>query len=822
VTDEPRTGEAYSAAGKRIVLLIFLLSGFAGLVYEVVWSRQLVLVFGNTTQAISAILTGFFGGMAIGSVVGGRLADRVRRPLRMYAILEVLVVIAVLLTPVTFRGLHEVYRGAFGSLEENPALLALVRFGLAILALGPATILMGATLPTLSRYLVRDHTRLGEEFGGLYTANTFGAIFGALISGIFLIELIGLSATLLVGAACSGTAGLAALLLSMRSQKLKQQEEPGTSPDESAAATAGAATKATPAVAKAAGSMAASAASPATGSRASKASRPVAEAKTIAISRPKLALAVAFVSGLTSLGYQNLWTRILSSGTGSSTYIFTSILVVFLAGIAFGAFIFSRYLSRTRNPVALLGVAEIALAVVVLGALGIETKYFGDLMFQIELVLVVAPATLVMGIVFPMSSMLVADSDDRVGTSAGMLLGANTLGAICGTFIVPFYLMPILTSPRSVVLIAAINAVTGLVLLWQARPLGLTVRRAGSAFGGLVAICAVVLMAVPNALVVDPSISDLNRSNATIFAQGEDEIASVQAASIPGARFQDRLYVGGYSMTGLTAVTRLMPELALMVRPQSKTICVVAFGMGSSYRSALMAGLKADAVELDPSVPGMFRYFYPDADQVMANPNGHVIVADGRNHVELTSKTYDLIMSDPPPPMNTSGTAVLFSQEMYQASKARLNKGGVMLQWVPYNMTVDEFRSHARTFKSVFPHVTLVFSPMNPSNGVLMLGSDDPIDLTTAGMQSVLTKPGIVEDLSSAVDSPPGVKTADQWQQLILSNVWLSDSGVDKFGATGQLVTDDRPYTEFDLLRRRFGPKSPSMGKETLLAATPK
>ena len=800
MTDERRTGEAYSAAGKRIVLLIFLLSGFAGLVYEVVWARQLVLVFGNTTQAISAILTGFFGGMAIGSVLGGRLADRVRHPLRMYAILEVLVVVAVLLTPATFRGLHEVYRGAFGSLEENAAQLALVRFGLSVLALGPATILMGATLPTLSRYLVRDHTRLGAEFGSLYTANTFGAIFGALIAGIFLIELIGLSATLLVGAACSGTAGLAAFLLSVRSQRLKLREEPVASPDEPAAAPAPVAA----------------------GSLATKASRPVAEAKAVVISRPKLALAVAFVSGLTSLGYQNLWTRILSSGTGSSNYIFTSILVVFLAGIALGAFIFSRYLSRTRHPVAILGIAEIALAVIVLGALGIETKYFADLRFQIELVVVVAPATLVMGIVFPMSSMLVADSDDRVGTSAGLLLGANTLGAICGTFIVPFYLMPLLTSPRSVVFIAAINAVTGLVLLWQARPIGLALRRAGSAFGGLVAIGAVVMMAIPNPLVADPEMSVLNRDHAIVFGQAEDEVASVQAARVPGARFDYRLYVGGYSMTGLTAVTRLMPDLPLMARPESKTICVVAFGMGASYRSALMSGLQTDAVELVPSVPGMFQYFFPDADQVMANMNGHVIVADGRNHVELTSRTYDLIISDPPPPMNTSGTAVLFSQEMYQASKARLNKGGIMMQWVPYNLTVDEFRSHAKTFKSVFGHVTLVFSPMDPSNGVLMLGSDDPIELTTAGIQSVLSKPGVVEDLSGGVDSPPGITTAAQWQQLILSNVWISDSQVDEFGATGQLVTDDRPYTEFDLLRHRFGPKSPSMSKENLLAVTPK
>ena len=136
-----------TAVSRRVVLLIFVLSGAAGLIYEVVWARELVLVFGNTTQAVSAILTGFFGGMAIGAALGGRLADRVERPLRMYGILELVLVVVVILTPITFRLLHEVYRGAFTSLEANPGLLALVRFVLALAALGPATVLMGATLP---------------------------------------------------------------------------------------------------------------------------------------------------------------------------------------------------------------------------------------------------------------------------------------------------------------------------------------------------------------------------------------------------------------------------------------------------------------------------------------------------------------------------------------------------------------------------------------------------------------------------------------------------------------------------------------------------
>ncbi|MGD0247958.1 MAG: fused MFS/spermidine synthase, partial [Candidatus Limnocylindrales bacterium] len=199
---------------RRIILLIFLLSGIAGLVYEVVWARQLVLVFGNTTQAISAILTGFFAGMAIGSVIGGRLADRVRSPLRLYGVLELLLVGLVLLTPFTFVALREVYRGAFESLETSPQLLAIVRFALSILALAPATIMMGATLPALSRHLVRDHRELGTEFGSLYTVNTLGGVAGTLLAGFVFIEIFGLSQTLEFGALCSATAGVSALLLS--------------------------------------------------------------------------------------------------------------------------------------------------------------------------------------------------------------------------------------------------------------------------------------------------------------------------------------------------------------------------------------------------------------------------------------------------------------------------------------------------------------------------------------------------------------------------------------------------------------------------------
>jgi spermidine synthase len=800
VEDEP-TRKLEAAAARRIVLLIFLLSGAAGLVYEVVWARQLVLVFGNTTQAISAILTGFFGGMAIGSVIGGRIADRVRRPLRLYALLELLVVITVLVTPATFRGLHEVYRGVFESLETNPTALALIRFALAILALGPSTILMGATLPTLSRWLIRDHTQMGEGFGSLYTANTVGAIIGTVASGLILIELVGLSTTLAIGAACSATAAIAAFLLSLR---LERGEAPAFGLESH------------PAAIPVLDPPGAAVAKPAPARKVVAAIKEVADPNA----RPKLALLLAFVSGLTSLGYQNLWTRVLSSGTGSNSYIFTSILAIFLTGIAIGAFIFARFLSKTKRPIVLLGLAELTLALIVLVGLGAATKYPFRFGFPYELLIVVVPSTLIMGVVFPMSSMLVADSDSHVGKSAGMLLGANTLGAICGTFVVPFVLMPMLTSPKAIVLIAAVNAATGLVLLLQDRGLPVRFRRAGSLVSAAVGIAAVVLLLVPNRLVADPEINNLHRVRATLFASQEDDIASVQAGRLAGGEL--RLYVGGYSMTGMSADTRMMGHLPVMLRPNAKSMCVIAFGMGSAFHSALMQGLKVDAVELVPSVPDMFGYFYKDAAEARSNPNGRILVADGRNHVDLTTSMYDLMVVDPPPPMGSSGAAVLYSQEFYQASKARLNPGGVMMEWEFLGQTVDEFRSHVKTFASVFKHVTILFGAASGTPGVYMFGSDEPIPFDAANMQAVLSKNGVLNDLSTAEDSPQGVTTAQQWQQRLLDDIWISDAQVVQFGAPGTLITDDHPFTEYDMLRHMVGTASPRATRYTLLQAMPK
>src|SRR4029079_19519066 len=223
-------------------------------------------------------------------------------------------------------------------------------------------------------------------------------------------------------------------------------------------------------------------------------------------------------------------------------------------------------------------------------------------------------------------------------------------------------------------------------------------------------------------VLIQPSEASIAARGGQLFASTEDEIASVQAGQVHST---PELWVAGTSMTLLTVDAKLMPILPLIARPDAKRARVVAFGMVSACRAPLTAGLQTDAVELVPSVPKMFGFYYPDADAVLADPNGRVIVTDGRNQLELTDQRYDIIVTDPPPPIESSGAAVISSKEYYEAGRAHLTEGGIMMQWVPYGGTAADMNDHIRTFAAVFPEVTLVKGA--GGYGFYMLGSSEPI-----------------------------------------------------------------------------------------------
>ena len=754
----------------RPLLFLFVLSGAAGLIYEVVWARQLVLVFGNTSQAISAILTGYFGGLAIGGVVGGRLADRVARPLRLYAAMELLVVVVVLVTPVTFRLIGELYRGVYPALSQSPVGLALVRFVLSVLALAPATLLMGATLPTLTRFLTQGGRGLAGAFQRLYAANTVGAIIGTMLAGLVLIEVLGLTGALLVGVTCSATAGLTALLLDRRATgdpTLAWTPAPVAAPN----------------------------------------LKPSAE---LIPDRRRLALSLAFVSGLTSLGYQVVWNRMLASGTGNSTYVFTVILALFLVGIATGAVLLGALRRRVRSMTALIGVAQLLTAVfVIIGAatLAAPASPFNGASFDFAIALrtfvintaiVVLPPTVAMGLIFPATAALLTERAGEEGSATGSLLAVNTVGSIVATFVLPFVLIPLVGSPAVLAGLAITNVVVGGWLLLGDRSLVPSRRVVGGVSSALIAVVVVSTLLTGSAF-RNPTIRRVIGGGGEVFAATEDEIASVEAGTLGG---WSQLWVAGTSMTVLTVDTKLMPVLPLMLRPGAGRGLVIAFGMGTAFRTSLIAGVRTDAVELVPSVPEMFHWFYPDAAQVLADPRGRVIIADGRNHVELTSETYDFVVVDPPPPIESSGVSVISTLEFYRAAKARLTQDGVMMQWVPYGQTLDDFLAHVRTFLAVFPNVRVIAGA--GGNGFYMLGSDGPVDLDPALVREALGRPGVLADVDAAVDS--GNRTADEWVATLQDLTWASGDQLRTAVGDGPLITDDRPLPEYFILRRLANP----------------
>jgi spermidine synthase len=775
-----RTPAQTSPARRGLILALFVGSGAAGLIYQVVWSRELVLVFGNTTQAVSTIVTAFMAGLGFGSLVGGRWANRAARSLRLYGALELGVAAFAVLLPFAFDDLAELYRGLYPWLVGHGAALTAVRFALALAAVAPATFLMGATLPLLVRHLVRSLDEAGARLGELYAANTLGAVTGTVVAGFVLIEFMGLRLTSYVAVALNLLAGLGALALSRR-----------TPP---AAPHAGGAVSTDPPTS--------------------------APAPTVADLPPRwVILGATFVSGFVSLGLEVLWTRMLAEGTGSSIYIFTTILAIYLAGIALGSALYRRWSGRDRVAtlgLCLAGVGVLAQATVVLGS-----GTVGTVPFLVRSVVVLLPATVLMGYAFPLAGRLMIPSPRAAGGRVGLLYAANTAGSILGSFSAAFILAGTLGTNGSVLLLGGLNLLVGAALVaagptWRrlSAPSRRGHARAWLSAGGLVGLALLGLVASSLDLPLTRTATQ-NRLLATGLpvTHAEDELATVDTLGGPPAG--RRLLISGYGVTALTVDTKLMGYLSRALRPRAQDFLVIAFGMGSTYRSGIRSGMHTDVVELSPTVPTRMPVFFPDAGRFLAHPNGRVITSDGRNYVRLARDRYDLIAVDPAPPIESAGSVVLYTHEFLVEGKARLRPGGMFLLWIPYALPMEDLKAHVRTFHEVFPHVSLLLSPGH--HGMFMFGSDDPLQLSDQAILQTLGDPRALRDLADAPDAP--ARDGPGWVRTIRRAEWLADDRVSAFTGPGPRITDDRPRSEYFLWRRAFMPDRAYVNEGRLRAA---
>lgn len=727
-----RTGR--SRRFDALVPVLFMASGAAGLIYQVVWTQDLVLIFGDTTQAVVTTVTAFIAGLGIGALVGARVAGRLRHALALYGLLEIAIGCIALLMPLLFDVVATLFRSAYLSLPSVD--VELIRFALAFVAMIPVTILMGMSLPVLTRHLVRTDPDIGERIARLYGLNTLGAVIGSVLSGYFLIELIGLRATTFVAVALNLCAGGGAVLITRTLHGPREQEAEASS--------AG--------------------------------GRPRLQR------RQYLLLCVTFVSGLVSLALEVLWTRIMLQHTGSSIYIFVAVVSVFLIGIAAGSLVYERRKDRVpqmANLGTLLAIAAL-LAIVPLTVSNIA----GPAGLPIA-VLLILPVTGILGFTFPLTVRLFVGSADQASRGVGIVYAVNTVGCVFGTVSAGFLFIPLIGTSGAIITLCIAQAALGggLAFAYGSR------RTLLRPFAAVVAVGILALsFSIPAA-----RLTYVQRQIATTHlptAHFDDSLASVDVTGSPLPR-KRHLYINGTGITKLTVVTKLLAYIPKALRPNATTMLNICFGMGSTYRSSIIAGLHTTAVELDPTVPTVMHWFYSDASTYLHSPLGHVIISDGRNYVRLSNKRYDLITIDAPPPISSAGAVVLLTREFYQEAIQRLEPGGVLTSFVPYG----DASLLLRTFRASFRYV-LVMRGLR--YGMYMIGSQSPLQLRSSAVRKVFGSPAIRADLDSAPDYGPYPTAA--WPGVLDKLIWMRNDQVNRFVGTGPILTDDHPLTEYFLL----------------------
>jgi len=769
-----------SRRARLVLALCFFLSGLGSLVLEVVWTRQLRLVFGSTTLAASTILVAYMLGLGIGGLVGGAIARRVRRGVQLYGWIEIAIGLYALVVPVAFAYFPELNRAWLYTLGFWPA--ALTRFALALAVLLVPTILMGATLPIMVATLTREDPRIGRSTGLLYGLNTLGAVGGVFVATFVLFAWLGLRGATLFGAGLDIVVGLVALLLLGR---MMPERPPWASPP-----------------AEVLGHVPLPAR--------------LDERATPATMRILL-LAYGLV-GFTALVYEVAWTRALATVLGSSIYAFAAMLGAFLTGIALGSLAIRRVVDATQRPLVLLASGVAALGVLALATTLLLPRlpdvFLGFLernglepgpiaMLQIGLcMLVMLPPTLVLGALFPLLTRIVAQHAPDPGSAVGRVYFANTLGSASGAFSAGFLLIPQLGLRRTLALAAAINFATAAVVLlrvpWRAR--------SGRALAAIPAVAALLFLLLPPPL--DPVA--LTRG---VFTRPDSHLSfGVEYLPIEGVQ-EDALlfYRDGLNTTvtverkaGLIALKVngktdastsldmstqvLLGELPLLFGPPAKKVLVIGFASGVTVGSvASHASVeRIDAVEIEPGIVEASRFFEEVNGKPLDDPRVRLILDDGRTYLSGAHEKYDVIISEPSNPW-MSGVSNLFTREFFQAARGALTDGGRLLQWIHlYAMEPRAFQSILAALRAEFRFV-YGFAYSRGHADLLLLASNQELTREQLPRWENLAEPVRADLRRIGVAS-----TEDLWTLLV-----LTPQDVDALAALAPVVnTDDNLFIE--------------------------
>ncbi len=764
---------------RAIVYLLFFASGIAALIYQMVWTKLLTLVFGVTFLAVSTVLTCFFGGLALGSFLGGRWIERRGRGFLWYGTAEILVGIYAIFFGLLLGLNNNAYVYLAQTIAPGFAGLTLIKFMLSAILLIIPTTLMGATFPILSKTLARGTSSFALDIGGLYTVNTIGAVTGALLTAFFFIPSFGLSAILYGAGILNFIIGITAIFAG-RSAELKDEK---------------------------------------TGSAAIQNAPVISEDKGNDTEAPLPSYFNAIVlwgfafSGFTGLCYEVIWTRILGFMLTGTVYAFAVVLGVFLTGIALGSLVLSIFLDRIKSRSlvisilaiveALIGLSSIALIILYdkLPAMGFYARLdstpswneFIYLNFFTAFITLIIP-TFLFGATFPLICKVYDWSAKSVGKKIGNIYSLNTVGGILGSFISGFIFIPFVGMQKAIILTGAINIFIGLIIALF-NPSGNKLSRYAIPVGA-VAVMTLLLMALPQNMPLSLHKSLLRKGEEMLYYK-EGATATVMIAERKGAGLEasnKRLWVNGNRATAAyyegLQINRFQGVLPMALHNDPKDVLVICFGSGTTFGTLSQFPVtKVDNVEIARAVIGGASYFKDANMDVLHNPVSRINIDDGRSFLEVTNKKYDVITEEPMHPA-LAGVVNLYTKEYYELAKAHLKKGGIISQWIPlYNLSTEDVRIMVRTFQSVFPHTSIWLA----NTDIFMIGTNEKLTVNYAALAKKLSRPNIKRLLSDIDLEDPAE---------FLATFVMNEDRVREYAGNGRLMTDDMPVVEFT------GPKS--------------
>lgn len=741
-----------------LLLPLFFLSGFTGLVYETLWQKQMIVLLGASAPAITAVLGAFFAGIALGGRAGDAILARARRPaLALYGAAELVVAANALAMPLLQRGLHNAYLAlAHGIGATSPAAYAF-RFLATMLTILPATLAMGATIPFMAEALRR---RARDAVAVAYGVNALGAMLGALAGPVLLVPAFGirgaLAAALSLNAAVAATAWLAA-----------RREAP----------------------------RAAGAASP-----------PPAAAGGGADPGVSWRLAY-FAAGAVALGAETTWLRILALQTTNGTLLFAVTLAVFLGAYAVGSLAVHPLLARATGARAQAAWVQIAVAAALLATLPLirrtpsllsawilEPLAAGTFraasvpLFELSAVAsaVLLPA-LAMGIVFPAMA--------RATAACGGLYFWGNLGSLAGALLFGLVLVPAAGLTGSLMLLVMSSAAIGLWLLPRDR-------RVQAAFVACTAGAALLWHGLPP---FTKQAVRLERRPGGVFAESgaaagpglllryrEGQSATVLVREVPGApgaRPVRRIYVDEQlvASTDPDAVvdSKMLAHLPALLHPAPRRALSVGYGGGGTSWSLALHGLEARTVEIEREVlraAPLFVY-----GEVWQRPNFRAILNDARDHLQTTDERYDFISTDVTN-LQYKQNSSLYTAEYFALMKSRLTPDGIACAWIPMSaISPREFQILLRTFQAAYPHATLWLMNEVPTYFGILIGTPGPLSVDFDRVGRGMAREAVAADLRQiGIESPLQIGAA----------LLLDADGMRAFTAGAPLHTDDDPVLE--------------------------